>query len=113
VTLEGDGRSSDDAPFALYGKLDQRVALNNLLVGQDGRLKFTDDEIGVGGMAGVMLEPIEGTWFGVTYTSPVKLDFKDTPSTKNLGPVFQFLQDTRGCSRAGSTSGSRCHSRSC
>jgi long-chain fatty acid transport protein len=72
------------------------VALNNLLVGQDGRLKFSDDELGPGGMAGLMLEPIEGTRFGVTYTSPVKLDFKDRPSTKNLGPVFQFLQDTRG-----------------
>ncbi|MGH6921142.1 MAG: OmpP1/FadL family transporter, partial [Geminicoccaceae bacterium] len=59
-------------------------------------LKFSDDEFGVGGMAGLMLEPIQGTRFGVTYTSPVELDFKDTPSTKNLGPGFQFLKDTRG-----------------
>jgi long-chain fatty acid transport protein len=91
-----DWLSIGGGPFVLYGKLDQRVALNNLLVGQDGRLKFTDDEIGVGGMAGLMVTPVQGTRFGVTYTSPVKLDFKDTPSTKNLGPVFQFLQDTRG-----------------
>jgi long-chain fatty acid transport protein len=47
-------------------------------------------------MVGLMLEPLEGTRFGVTYTSPVKLDFKDRPSTNNLGPVFQLLKDNRG-----------------
>jgi long-chain fatty acid transport protein len=91
-----DWLSIGAGPFVLYSKLDQHVALNNLLVGQDGRLKFSDDEFGVGGMAALMLEPIEGTRFGVTYTSPVELDFKDRPSTKNLGPVFQFLKDNRG-----------------
>ena len=91
-----DWLSIGGGPFALYGDLEQRVALNNLLVGQDGRLKFEDDEFGFGGMAGVMLEPIQGTRFGVTYISPVKLDFKDRPSTKNLGPVFQSLQNNRG-----------------
>ena len=29
------------------------------------------------------------------YISPVKLDFKDRPSTSNLGPVFQSLKDNR------------------
>ena len=91
-----DWLSVGGGPFVLYGNLEQRVALNNLLVGQDGRLKFEDDAFGFGGMAGVMLEPIEGTRFGVTYTSPVKLDFEDRPSTKNLGPVFQALQNNRG-----------------
>jgi long-chain fatty acid transport protein len=91
-----DWLSIGGGPFVLYGKLDQRVALNNVLSAQDGRLKFKDDEFGFGGMAGVMLEPLEGTRVGVTYTSPVELDFKDTPSTKNLGPGLQFLKDTRG-----------------
>jgi long-chain fatty acid transport protein len=91
-----DWLSIGGGPFVLYGDLEESVALNNLLVAQDGRLKFADDEFGVGGMAGVMLEPIKGTRLGVSYTSPVKLDFKDTPSTKNLGPGFQFLQNTRG-----------------
>jgi long-chain fatty acid transport protein len=90
-----DWLSIGGGPFVLYGNLEETVALNNL-VGQDGRLKFADDEFGVGGMAGVMLEPIKGTRFGVTYTSPVKLDFKDTPTTKNLGPGLQALQDDRG-----------------
>jgi long-chain fatty acid transport protein len=92
-----DWLSIGGGPFALYGKLDQRVALNNILDGdQDGRLRFSDDEFGVGGMAGLMLEPIPGTRLGVTYTSPVELDFKDRPSTKNLGPGFQALKDNRG-----------------
>jgi len=83
-------------PFALYGKLDQRVALNNVGSSQDGRLRFSDEQFGVGGMAGLMLEPVRGTRFGVTYTSPVELDFKDRPSTKNLGPGLQALKDNRG-----------------
>jgi long-chain fatty acid transport protein len=91
-----DWLSIGGGPLVLYSDLEQRVALNNLLVGQDGRLKFEDDEFGFGGMAGVMLEPLEGTRFGVTYTSPVKLDFKDRPSTNNLGPIFQALQNNRG-----------------
>ncbi len=83
--------------FALYGKLDQKVAINNVLDGgQDGSLKYSDEEPGVGGMAEVMLEPWQGTRFGVTYISPVKFDFKDVPSTNNLGPTFQALQNTRG-----------------
>ena len=91
-----DWLSVGGGPFALYGDLEERVALNNLVVGQDGRLKFEDDELGFGGMAGLMLEPIQGTRVGVTYISPVKLDFKDRPTTKNLGPVFQALQNNRG-----------------
>jgi long-subunit fatty acid transport protein len=63
-------------------------------------------------MVGLMLEPLEGTRFGVTYTSPVKLDFKDRPSTNNLGPVFQLLKDNRGLFTR-RTSGSRCRRRSC
>ena len=90
-----DWLSIGGGPFALYSDLEQRAALNNLLVAQDGQMKFEDDEFGFGGMAGVMLEPLQGTRFGVTYISPVKLDFKDRLSTKNLGP-FQALQNNRG-----------------
>jgi long-chain fatty acid transport protein len=85
-----DWLSIGGGPFVLYGKLDQKVALNNV-VGQDGRLSFSDEEPGVGGMAGLMVEPLQGTRFGVTYISPVDLDFKDRPSTENLGPGLQAL----------------------
>ena len=92
-----DWLSIGGGPFALYGKLDEKAALNNVLDGgQDGSVKFSDEESGFGGMVGVMLEPREGTRFGLTYISPVKFDFKDVPSTNNLGPTFQALQNTRG-----------------
>ena len=92
-----DWLSIGGGPFFLYGKLEQKAAINNVLDGgSDGSLKFSDEEPGVGGMAGVMLEPFHGTRFGVTYISPVKLDFKDVLSTNNLGPTFQFLKDTQG-----------------
>jgi long-chain fatty acid transport protein len=57
--------------------------------GQDGRLNVDDDDVGVGGMAGVMLEPWPGTRFGVTYVSPVKLEFKNVVSTSNVGPTLE------------------------
>jgi len=56
-----DWLSVGGGPFVLYGKLEQKMALNNVLGGQDGSLKFSDDEPGVGGMAGLMLEPAPGT----------------------------------------------------
>ena len=56
-----DWLSIGGGPFALYSDLEQRAALNNLLVAQDGQMKFEDDEFGFGGMAGVMLEPLQGT----------------------------------------------------
>jgi long-chain fatty acid transport protein len=85
-----DWLSIGGGPFALYGKLDQKAAINNVLDGdQDGRLNIDDDDVGVGGMAGVMLEPWQGTRFGVTYVSPVKLEFKNVVSTSNVGPTLE------------------------
>ena len=91
-----DWLSIGGGPFALYGTLDQEVAINTLLEPGDGRLEFDDDDVGFGGMVGLMLEPWQGTRFGVTYISPVELDFKDDPDTSNLGPVLQLLLETRG-----------------
>jgi long-chain fatty acid transport protein len=91
-----DWLSIGGGPFFLYGKLEQKLAVNNVLNGgSDGSLKFEDDEPGFGGMAGVMLEPWHGGRFGVTYISPVKLDFKDTPSTSNIGPILTAVTDRR------------------
>jgi long-chain fatty acid transport protein len=87
-----DWLSIGGGPFLLHGRLEQKAAVNNVLDGgEDGRLKFADSELGGGGMAGLMLEPVGGTRFGVTYISPVKLNFKDRLSTKNLGPVLRAL----------------------
>jgi long-chain fatty acid transport protein len=87
-----DWLSIGGGPFVLYGKLNEKVAVNNVLDGgADGSLKFADDEPGVGGMAGIMLEPWHGGRFGVSYISPVKLDFKDVPSTSNVGPTLAAI----------------------
>ena len=72
---------------AMYGYLKNQVAVNNLdpRMG-DGQMDLKDTTWGFGANVGVMLEPVQGTRIGLTYLSPVDLDFKDTPSFSNLGP---------------------------
>ena len=71
---------------AMYGYLDTEVAINTLGSG-DGQMKLSDYEWGFGGVGGILITPREGTRIGVTYVSPVKLNFSDTPSFSNLGPL--------------------------
>jgi long-chain fatty acid transport protein len=77
---------------AMYGYFDTEVAINNPepAVG-DGQLKLKDSTWGFGANAGILIEPQKGTRFGVTYNSPISLDFKDTPSFSNLGPILSGL----------------------
>jgi long-chain fatty acid transport protein len=71
----------------MYGYFENKVAINNLEPGQgDGQLKLKDTTWGFGANAGILIEPRKGTRIGVTYLSPVKLDFQDRPSFSNLGP---------------------------
>lgn len=71
---------------AMYGYLDTEVAVNTLGAG-DGQMKLSDYEWGFGGVGGILITPRAGTRLGVTYVSPVKLNFSDTPSFSNLGPL--------------------------
>ena len=71
---------------AMYGYMDTEVAIRTGAPG-DGQLKVKDETWGFGANAGVLIAPRESTRFGVTYLSPVKLDFQDTPSFSNLGPL--------------------------
>lgn len=71
---------------AMYGYLDTKVAINTLGP-SDGQLSLSDYEWGFGGVGGIIITPREGTRIGVTYVSPVKLNFSDTPSFSNLGPL--------------------------
>lgn len=70
---------------AMYGYLNNETAINNepLGGGGDGQMKLSDYEWGFGGVGGIIITPRAGTRFGVTYVSPVKLDFSDTPSFSN------------------------------
>jgi long-chain fatty acid transport protein len=83
----------------LYTTLDQRAAVNNQVTDPgfaDGELKLDSDDVGYGFNLGLMLTPREGTRFGLTYRSEVDLEFKDSASLKNIGPVLQGLLNASG-----------------
>lgn len=75
---------------AMYGVLDTEVAVNNG-VGPDGQMALKDQTWGFGGNVGVLVKVGEKTRLGVTYLSPVDLDFRDTPAFSGLGPGLSVL----------------------
>jgi long-chain fatty acid transport protein len=80
---------------AMYGYFKADMAVNNV-IGPDGQMSLKDSTWGFGANAGVLIKAGEKTRFGVTYLSPVKLDFKDTPSFTGLGPgLSQILANPR------------------
>lgn len=82
-------------PNIMIGYLKNTVMINNLLppgVG-DGQLYYSDTAVGVGGEFGVLLHPKPGVRVGVTYYSPIKLNFGSTPSFSNLGTIGTNLQN--------------------
>ena len=58
-----------------------------------GRFIASDTTAGVGGQFGVLVEPKKGTRIGVTYYSPIKLNFSTTPTFSNLGTIGGALQN--------------------
>lgn len=74
----------------IYAELTQKAAINNVLDGlPDGELKLEEDDVGYGFNLGVLLEPRDGTRFGITYRSQVDLEFDDALSIKGLGPILR------------------------
>ena len=72
---------------ALYGVLEEKVAVNNIGPNQsDGKLKIEDNDLTYQANLGVLVEPRKGTRFGLTYLSEGDLKFKDEPKFSNLGP---------------------------
>lgn len=86
----------------IYAELDQKAAINNQLTDgagfPDGRIKIEDDDFGYGFNLGVLIEPTEGTRFGITYRSQVEMEFKDVASLEGVGPKLQFLLNLTGVS---------------
>ena len=80
---------------AMHGKLDNKVAVNNIL-GADGSLSVDDTAWGFGANVGLLYEVDRGTRFGVTYTSPVKLNFEAQPQWDGLRPAIRTLLASRG-----------------
>jgi long-chain fatty acid transport protein len=76
----------------LYGRLDTKTSVVNIRGGSDGQIQLKDDDVGFGGIAGILIEPTKDTRFGVTYTSPVKFNFNEKPDLNNGGGrVFDAL----------------------
>jgi long-chain fatty acid transport protein len=76
-----------------YMKTTANINTPNPLGSGDGQLEVKDTTVGVGGQFGVLFEPKKGTRVGVTYYSPIKLNFSDTPTFSNLGTFGTTLQN--------------------
>lgn len=81
--------------------LKNTAAINNRLLeptwsGGDGELHVRDTTTGFGANVGILYEPSKTTRFGVTYSSPVKLDFSDTPRFSNVAPRIDTIINNRG-----------------
>lgn len=71
---------------AMFGYLDNEVAVRQIAY-PDGQMKLKDNVWGFGANAGILIEPCQGTRIGVSYLSPVDLDFEDRPNFKGLDPA--------------------------
>jgi len=81
----------------MYGYLDTEVGINNIGDARpDGKLKYDDSEWGYGGNFGILVEPKQGTRFGLTYLTEVKLDFSAVPEFSGLGAGLEALLRSRG-----------------
>jgi len=81
----------------MYGILDNKVAVNNIDPRlSDGQIKLESNDWGLGVDLGLLLEPIDGTRFGVQYLSKVDLNFTDKPEFKNIGPGLSRVLQARG-----------------
>src|SRR5262245_15987141 len=82
-------------PNIMVAQLKYTSNINNVLppgIG-DGQVEVKDTTAGVGGQFGVLYEPKKGSRVGVTYYSPIKLNFSDTPGFSNLGTIGTALQN--------------------
>jgi long-chain fatty acid transport protein len=96
-----DWLSIGAGPVFQYAYLSNKVALNNKTVADpaapDGRLEYKDGSFGIGGGAGILVQPWKGTRFGLTYMSPIQHEFTDTPKFSNaISPINQVMAATTG-----------------
>ena len=82
---------------ALYGMLDEQVAVNNIApILPDGKLKLKDEDWTAQFNLGLLVEPWQGTRFGLTYLSQADLNFSDRVSFSGLGPGLLAVLGNRG-----------------
>jgi long-chain fatty acid transport protein len=82
-------------PNIMVAYLKSTANVNNLLPpgAGDGQVYVSDTTAGVGGQFGILYEPKNGSRVGVTYYSPIKLNFSTTPTFSNLGTIGSALQN--------------------
>jgi long-chain fatty acid transport protein len=83
-------------PNVMLAYLKYTANINNRLPPpgtDDGQIYASDTTAGVGGQFGVLVEPKKGTRIGVTYYSPIKLNFSTTPTFSDLGTIGTNLQN--------------------
>jgi long-chain fatty acid transport protein len=80
----------------MLGFLREKVAVRNLVPGADGQAKYQSYTGGVGGDIGIMLQPDHKTHIGITYFTPVKLNFSAIPHFSGIGPGVIALFNRRG-----------------
>jgi long-chain fatty acid transport protein len=82
-----DGLSVGAGLNVMYGHLRQVAAIQNLEPQTaDGSIEVSSNALGVGANAGILYELSPSTRFGLTYSSPVKLNFSSLPTFTGLGP---------------------------
>jgi len=82
---------------AMLGHLKQVVAIQNLEPGSgDGSMDVSANSWGLGANVGVLYSVSPATRIGLTYTSPVKLNFSPKATFSNVGPGIQAAIDAAG-----------------
>lgn len=82
---------------AMYGKLNQQVAINNLDPAySDGQLKLNEGDWGWGANLGLLYEINARTRLGLTWGSQVNLDFAGPAKFSGLAPLLERVLDSRG-----------------
>ena len=85
---------------AMYGVLNQKIAVNNNPQGigafPDGQLEVDDKVWGFGGLFGVLIEPTQRTRFGLTYLTKTKLEFESDADFSDLRPGLQTILGNNG-----------------
>jgi long-chain fatty acid transport protein len=82
---------------AMYGSYKNQVAINNVNPAfGDGQLKLDDTAWGFGANLGLLYELTPGTRLGLTWNSPIDLDFDAPAEFSNLAPGLNTVLGNRG-----------------
>lgn len=82
-----DWLSIGGGPNVMLGFLRDKAGIHNLAPRfGDGQVRYQDYTVNVGGNIGILITPRAGTRIGITYLTPVDLNFSDVPHFVGLGP---------------------------